>query len=69
MRLVLAVIAALAVAVAVFIAVFAGSAGLAWIFLFGDNQWPEWSSAALLIIPAIAAAISGWRAFTSVRRK
>ena len=50
-----AIAAALAAAVATFIGAFAACAGVAWVFIFGDNPWPDWSNAVLLILPAIAA--------------
>jgi hypothetical protein len=63
MRLLLAIAAALVAAIVTFIGAFAICAGAAWIFIFGDDPWPEWSNAALLILPAIAAVVATWRTF------
>ena len=30
-----------------------GAAGIAWIFLFGDDPWPKWSE---IVIPLVAFA-------------
>jgi hypothetical protein len=30
-----------------------GAAGIAWIFLFGDDPWPKWSE---IVIPLVALA-------------
>lgn len=68
MRILLAIVAAFVVAVVVFIGAFAGCAGIAWVFIFGDNPWPTWSNAALLILPAIAAAATAWKTFSAFRR-
>jgi hypothetical protein len=46
-----------------------GAAGIAWIFLFGDDPWPRWSE---IVIPLVALAgavggaavlgVAAWRA-------
>jgi hypothetical protein len=39
-------------------AVGGGSAGIAWIFLFGDDPWPRWSEFAIPLV-ALAGAVAG----------
>lgn len=45
------------------------AAGVAWLFLFGDNVWPKWSEPAILIIAlvgtvvgVVALGLAAWRA-------
>ena len=40
------------------IAIGGGAAGIAWIFLFGDDAWPRWSEIAIPLV-ALAGAIAG----------
>ena len=40
------------------IAVGGGAAGIAWIFLFGDDPWPAWSEPVIMVI-ALAGALTG----------
>ena len=40
------------------IAIGGGAAGIAWIFLFGDDPWPRWSEIAIPLV-ALAGAIAG----------
>ncbi len=52
-----------------------GAAGVAWIFLFGDDPWPKWGEA-LIVILAAAGAVGGavmgglaaWRSTDGNRR-
>jgi hypothetical protein len=69
MRALVALLAATVAGIIVFVGAFAGCAGVAWIFVFGDNPWPSWSSAVLLTLPAIAAVAAGWATFRSVLRR
>jgi uncharacterized membrane protein HdeD (DUF308 family) len=69
MRTLIALLAATLAAIIVFVGAFAGCAGVAWIFVFGDNPWPSWSSAILLILPAIAGVAAAWVTFRSVLRR
>jgi len=73
-RIALTVVAALIGGWAGLIAVGGGAAGIAWIFLFGDDPWPRWSE---IVIPLVAAAgavagavafgLAAWRATGKVR--
>ena len=35
-----------------------GAAGIAWIFLFGDDPWPRWSEIAIPLV-ALAGIVAG----------
>jgi hypothetical protein len=35
-----------------------GAAGMAWIFLFGDDPWPRWSEIAVPLV-ALAGSLAG----------
>jgi hypothetical protein len=35
-----------------------GAAGIAWIFLFGDDPWPRWSEIVIPLV-ALAGAVGG----------
>ena len=44
-------------------------AGMAWIFLFGDDPWPKWAET-FILVPAVAAGIvagglTGWALWTT----
>jgi len=52
-RIVLTVLAAMIGGYAGLIAIGGGAAGIAWIFLFGDDPWPRWSE---IVIPLVALA-------------
>ena len=52
-RLVLTILAALIGGWVGLIMIGGGAAGLAWIFLFGDDPWPKWSE---IVIPLVALA-------------
>ena len=67
MRILIAIVAAIIGGIAMFIGLFAACAGFAWIFVFGDNPWPSWSSAALILIPAAGALIGAVGLFRIVR--
>ena len=67
MRALIAILAATIGGIAMFIGLFAACAGFAWIFVFGDNPWPSWSSAVLILIPAAGAMIGAIILFRIVR--
>jgi hypothetical protein len=70
MRRLIALITAAAIAVAAFLVFAAGMAGVAWIFLFGDDPWPWWSSAVIFVpagLVALAAAASLYRSIMAWR--
>ncbi len=67
MRILIAIVAATIGGIAMFIGLFAACAGFAWMFVFGDNPWPNWSSAALILIPAAGALIGAVSLFRIVR--
>jgi hypothetical protein len=66
MRLFIAIVAAIVVWVAMFVGLVAGCAGVAWIFVFGDNPWPAWSGTVLMLIPAAGALLGAVAVFRSV---
>jgi len=49
----------------------AALAGVAWIFIFGDDPWPEWSNEAIMTIALICAVFvgisTGWSIWRSTR--
>ena len=64
MRRLIALVAAAAIGIPAFLGFAAGMAGVAWIFLFGDDPWPWWSSAVIFVpagIIALATAASLYR--------
>jgi len=73
-RILLTVLAAMIGGYAGLIIVGGGAAGVAWIFLFGDDPWPRWSEIAIPLV-ALAGAIAGaasfglaaWRAFDKAK--
>ena len=67
MRTLIAILAAIIGGIAMFMGLFAACAGFAWIFVFGDNPWPSWSSAVLILIPAAGAMIGAIILFRIVR--
>ena len=67
MRILIAILAATIGGIAMFISLFAACAGFAWIFVFGDNPWPSWSSAVLILIPAAGALIGAISLFRIVK--
>ena len=66
MRVLVATIAAIVCWIVMFIGLFAGCAGVAWIFVFGDNPWPAWSNTVLILVPAAGALIGALAVFRSV---
>ena len=66
MRLLLAIVAALVAAILAFMTFFAACAGMAWVFVFGDNPWPSWSGAALILPPAAGALFIGYLVFRAL---
>ena len=57
-RIILTAIAAVIGGYAGLIAIGGGAAGIAWIFLFGDDPWPRWSEIVIPLV-ALAGAIAG----------
>jgi len=57
-RIILTALAAAIGGYAGLIMVGGGAAGVAWIFLFGDDPWPKWSEIAIPLV-ALAGAIAG----------
>ena len=66
MRILIAIIAATIGGIAMFIGLFAACAGFAWIFVFGDNPWPVWSDAVLILVPAAGALIGAVSLFRAM---
>jgi len=66
MRRLLALLSAAAFAVAAFIGLSAGMAGVAWIFLFGDDPWPWWSSAVIFVPAALVALVTAASLYRSI---
>ena len=58
LRILLTIVAAAFGGWAGLIAIGGGAAGIAWIFLFGDDPWPAWSDPVIMSI-ALAGAIGG----------
>ena len=58
LRIVLTTIAALIGGYVGLIFVGGGAAGIAWIFLFGDDPWPKWSENVIPLV-ALAGALAG----------
>jgi hypothetical protein len=69
MRILIAIIAATIGGFAMFIGLFAACAGFAWIFVFGDNPWPNWSGAVLILVPAAGALIGAVSVFRAVMER
>jgi hypothetical protein len=73
-RILLTILAAAIGAWAGLMVVGGGAAGIAWIFLFGDDPWPRWSEIVIPLV-ALAGAVSGaaalgratWRATGNYR--
>ena len=66
MRLIVASVAAVLGGIAMFLGLFAGFAAAAWIFVFGDNPWPTWSGAVLILLPAAFALVGAISIFRSI---
>lgn len=68
-RILLTILAAIIGCWAGLMTIGGGAAGIAWIFLFGDDPWPRWSE---IVIPLVALAgavggaavlgVAAWRA-------
>ncbi len=73
-RIMLTAIAAIIGGYAGLIIVGGGAAGIAWLFLFGDDPWPRWSEILIplvallgLIAGAVALGLAAWRWTGSLR--
>lgn len=69
LRTMLTVVAAVVGGWAGMVTVGGGAAGIAWIFLFGDDPWPKWGEALIVAAAAIGAiggavmlGLAAWRA-------
>lgn len=65
LRIVLAIVAALAGAYAGLIVIGGAAAGIAWLYLFGDDPWPKWGEwliGAFMVAGLAAGAIGAGRA-------
>lgn len=67
-RVIMVILAACIGAYAGLIVIGGGAAGIAWIFLFGDDPWPRWSEIVILLVALIGAAygaigfgLAAWR--------
>jgi hypothetical protein len=60
LRIVLTIAAALVGGYLGLLVVGGGAAGIAWLYLFGDDPWPKWSE---IVIPLVALAGSMAGAF------
>lgn len=70
MKWLVSIICGVIAAFAAFLPVFGVLAGIAWLFLFGDNKWPKWAEG-FILFPAIAAGVAiggvtGWAVWTSI---
>jgi hypothetical protein len=73
-RILLTILAAMIGCWVGFMVVGGGTAGIAWIFLFGDDPWPRWSEIVIPLV-ALAGAVGGaaalglatWRATGTYR--
>lgn len=76
LRIILTALAAAIGACAGLMATGGAAAGVAWIFLFGDDPWPAWSEPVIMFV-ALAGAVLGasilgfgmWRAGGTFRAK
>ena len=57
-RILLTIAASVVGGYAGMIVVGGGAAGIAWIFLFGDDPWPRWSEIAIPLV-ALAGMVAG----------
>ena len=57
-RIVLTAIAAIVGGYVGLIMIGGGAAGIAWLFLFGDDPWPKWSEIVIPLV-ALAGALAG----------
>jgi hypothetical protein len=65
-RLLLALLAAAIGAWAGIVVIGGGTAGIAWLFLFGDDSWPGWAEPVILGIAILGAIVFAWRGGRSV---
>lgn len=56
--IVLTILAALVGGYVGLIVVGGGAAGIAWLYLFGDDPWPRWSEIAIPLV-ALAGSVAG----------
>jgi fatty acid desaturase len=59
-RILLTCLAALIGGWAGLIAIGGGAAGIAWIFLFGDDPWPKWSEIAIPLVALAGSLAAAW---------
>jgi len=59
-RIALTVIAALIGGWMGAIAVGGGAAGIAWLFLFGDDPWPRWSEIVIPLVALFGGLVGAW---------
>ncbi len=68
----LAIIGGAAVALGVLMLGTGAVAGILWIFVFGDDPWPNWAMTTLnLIIPVVGLffwAVFGWQLWLRLKR-
>ena len=68
----LAIIGGAAVALGVLMLGSGAVAGILWIFVFGDDPWPNWAMTTLnLIIPVVGLffwAVFGWQLWLRLKR-
>jgi hypothetical protein len=62
LRILLTAIGAMAGAYCGLIVVGGGAAGIAWLYLFGDDPWPAWSEIVIPLIALAGAVAGGWMA-------
>ncbi len=69
---VLAIIGGAAVALGMLIIGTAGVTGILWIFIFGDDPWPEWAMTTLNFLTPVAGlflwAMFGWQIWLRLKR-
>ena len=58
LRIVLTLLAVATGAYGGLIVVGGGAAGIAWLYLFGDDRWPRWSEIVIPLV-ALAGAVAG----------
>ena len=68
----LAIVGGAAIALGVLMVGTGAVGGLLWIFVFGDDPWPEWAMTTLNILIPIAGfflwAMFGWQIWLRLRR-
>jgi hypothetical protein len=58
LRIFLTILAAIVGGYVGLIIVGGGAAGIAWLYLFGDDPWPRWSEIAIPLV-ALAGSVAG----------